>query len=55
MIELDLKDTTAHILKGLALKLQEFKTSALDSLNAALSPLCAKSLTGKDRGDAFFK
>ncbi|KAK7861015.1 hypothetical protein CFP56_029268 [Quercus suber] len=54
-IELDPKDTTAHILKGLALDLQEFKTSALDSLNEALSPLCVKLLTGKDRGDAFFK
>ncbi|KAK7825730.1 hypothetical protein CFP56_032791 [Quercus suber] len=54
-IEFDPKDAAAHILKGLALDLQEFKTSALDSLDAALSPLCAKSLTGKDRGDAFFK
>ena len=44
-----------HILKGLALDLQEFKTSALNSLDTALSPLYAKSLTGKDQGDAFFK
>ena len=52
---MDPKDTATHILKGLALDLQEFKTSVLDSLDTALSPLCEKSLTGKDRGDAFFK
>ena len=27
----------------------------LDSLDTALSPLCAKSLSRKDRGNAFFK
>ena len=52
---MDPKDTAAHILKGLALDLQEFKTSMLDSLDTALSPLYAKSLTGKDRGNVFFK
>ena len=52
VIELDPKDAATHILKGLALDLQEFKTSVL---NAALSPLCVKSLTRKDQGDAFFK
>ena len=54
-IELDLKDAAAHILKGLAFNLQEFKTSALDSLVAILSPLCTKLLIGKNRGDEFFK
>lgn len=54
-IALDSKDPAAHILKSLALELRGFKTSALDSLDAALSPALAKLLTGDERGDALYK
>lgn len=54
-IALDHKDAAFHILKALALDFQGFKTSALDSLDVALSPLAIKSLSDQERGDAFFK
>uniref|UniRef100_A0A5B7BNE3 Uncharacterized protein n=1 Tax=Davidia involucrata TaxID=16924 RepID=A0A5B7BNE3_DAVIN len=54
-IALDPKDAAAHILKSLTLEFQGFKTSALDSLDVALSPLAKKSLSDHERGDALFK
>ncbi|CAN4122400.1 unnamed protein product [Withania somnifera] len=54
-ISLDPKDAAAHILKALALDLQGFKTSALDSIDVALSPIAVKSLTDTERADALFK
>lgn len=54
-ISLNPADAAAHILKALTLELQGFKTSALDSLDVALSPLAVKSLTDKEKGDALFK
>ncbi|XP_004238010.1 uncharacterized protein [Solanum lycopersicum] len=54
-IALDPKDAAAHILKALALDLQGFKTSALDSIDVALSPLAVKSLSEPEKADALFK
>lgn len=54
-ISLDRKDAAAYILKALALDLQGFKTSALDSLDLALSNPAVKTLSEKEKGDALFK
>uniref|UniRef100_A0A6N2MGC2 Uncharacterized protein n=1 Tax=Salix viminalis TaxID=40686 RepID=A0A6N2MGC2_SALVM len=54
-ISLDPKDAASHILKALSLDLQGFRTSALESLNVALSRRAIKSLSESERGDALFK
>nr|GMC54375.1 Tetratricopeptide-like helical [Ipomoea batatas] len=54
-IAMDPKDAAAHILKALALEVLGFKTSALDAIDAALSPAVAKSLSDPERADALFK
>jgi len=54
-ISLDPKDAASHILKALSLDLQGFRTSALESINVALSPLAVNSLSASEKGDALFK
>ncbi|KAK3231072.1 hypothetical protein Dsin_002953 [Dipteronia sinensis] len=54
-VSLDPKDAAAHILKSIALDIQGFKTSALDSLDIALSNPAVKTLSEIEKGDALFK
>ncbi|KAK2659943.1 hypothetical protein Ddye_006476 [Dipteronia dyeriana] len=54
-VSLDPKDAAAHILKSIALDIQGFKTSALDSLDIALSNPAVKTLSDTEKGDALFK
>ncbi|KAL9229217.1 hypothetical protein vseg_004705 [Gypsophila vaccaria] len=48
-------DAANHIVRALALDLQGYKTSALESLDCALSPLAAASLTPLEKADALLK
>ncbi|XP_009364809.1 uncharacterized protein LOC103954711 [Pyrus x bretschneideri] len=54
-LSLSPRDPGPHILKALSLDLLGHKTSALKSLDVALSPPCVKSLSEKERGDALVK
>lgn len=54
-ITLDPSDAASHILKALALEMLGFKTSAIESIDVALSPLAVKSLADDERGDALYK
>ncbi|XP_062100483.1 uncharacterized protein LOC133806389 [Humulus lupulus] len=55
VVSLSPRDPAAHIIKALALDLMDRQTSALRSLDLALSPPCAKSLSRGERGDALVK
>lgn len=54
-VRLDPSDAAHHIVRALALDLQGFKPSALDSINVALSPLAAGSLSAEEKADAVVK
>ncbi|KAK0577274.1 hypothetical protein LWI29_030547 [Acer saccharum] len=54
-VSLDPKDAAAYILRSIALDIQGFKTSALDSLDIALSNPAVKTLSETEKGDALFK
>ncbi|KAM3342347.1 hypothetical protein P3S68_027313 [Capsicum galapagoense] len=54
-ISLDSSDAASYILKALALDMQGMKTSALDSIDVALSPPAVKSLSEDERAEALFK
>ncbi|KAF3439195.1 hypothetical protein FNV43_RR17470 [Rhamnella rubrinervis] len=54
-ISLSPRDSASHFLKALALDLMDRKTSALRSLDVALSIPCVKSLSERERGDALVK
>ncbi|MFS8013041.1 putative tetratricopeptide-like helical domain superfamily [Helianthus anomalus] len=50
-IAINPNDAAVHIFKAMALDLQGFTTSALEALEAALSPLAPKSLSDGERSD----
>ncbi|XP_030499681.2 uncharacterized protein LOC115715035 [Cannabis sativa] len=54
-ISLSPRDPSAHIIKAMASDLMDRRSSALRSLDLALSPPCVKSLSGRARRDALIK
>ncbi|KAL6504273.1 hypothetical protein OROGR_026196 [Orobanche gracilis] len=54
-ISFDPYDAASHILKAIGLEMQGFRTSALDSLDSALSPMAVKSLSDEERGETLYK
>lgn len=54
-IMLDPNDAACHVLKSLALEQQGLLPAALGSMNLALSPTIAKSLTPSEMSDALMK
>ncbi|KAM7258928.1 hypothetical protein ACFE04_014669 [Oxalis oulophora] len=54
-IAINPNDAASHILKSLSLDLQGLKSSALDSLDVALSPPAVASLADSEKADALFK
>ncbi|KAK6154157.1 hypothetical protein DH2020_013796 [Rehmannia glutinosa] len=54
-LALEPRDPAAHILKAMAQSLLGHKTSALKSLDSALSPPAVKMLSEREKGDALLK